>query len=146
MSISTAGMGTTDSVQYRLQARDNTQKLSVYSDVVSMTVGMDFWKIAGTHEGKPETFALSQNYPNPFNPTTTFKYQLAQDGVVALQVFDILGREVTTIAKGFQPAGYYSATFNAENLASGIYFVRFTVSNETGRSVFTKMTKMALVR
>lgn len=146
MSISTAGLGTTDSVQYRIQARDSTTKLSVYSDVVSMTVGTDFWKVVNATEGKPETFALAQNFPNPFNPSTTIKYQLAEDGIVSLQVFDILGREVTTIAKGFQPAGYYSATFNADNLASGVYFVRFTVNNESGRSIFTKMTKMALVR
>ncbi len=119
---------------------------SVYSDVVSMTVGTDFWKFANEKEGKPTIFALGQNYPNPFNPTTTIKYQLAEDGIVALQVFDVLGREVATVAKGFAPTGFYSATFNAENLASGMYFVRFTVSNEVGKPIFTQMTKMALVR
>ncbi len=146
MSIGTAGLGTTDSVQYRIQARDNAMTPSVYSDVVSMTVGTDMWKIADTKEGKPGTFALAQNYPNPFNPTTMIEYQLAEDGIVELQVFDILGREVATIAKGFQPAGYYSATFNADRLASGVYFVRFSVNTEMGRTVFTKMEKMALVR
>lgn len=100
----------------------------------------------GLTEQLPTEFALHQNYPNPFNPVTTIRYQLPKDGFVVLAVFDILGREVATIAKGFEPAGYYSATFNAENLASGVYLVRFTVNNELGKAVFTKMTKMALLR
>lgn len=137
----------TDSVQYRIQARDNSGKLSVYSDVITILIDpRRIDKRTVQDNAKPVEYALNQNYPNPFNPTTTIKYQLAEDGIVELRIFDILGREVTELVKQFQPAGYYSAIFNADELASGIYFVRFTVNNQMGRPVFTKISKMALVR
>ena len=67
------------------------------------------------------TYALEQNYPNPFNPTTTITYQLPKDGAVTLKIYDILGREVKTLVNEYKPAGSYSVTFNASNLASGVY-------------------------
>lgn len=145
--INTAGNGP-DSLQYKIQARDSQAKFSVFSDVVSVRWFMQGNKIAiGSSETpRPTTFDLGQNYPNPFNPSTTIKYQLAEDGIATLQMFDILGREVATLVNGFYPAGYYSTTFNADQLSSGVYFVRFTASNDVGRSLFTKMSKLLLLR
>jgi hypothetical protein len=143
-SISTAGSGT-DSVQYRIQARDNTAKLSQLSDVVGTNVSSDMWKPA-VDPKSPKTFALLGNYPNPFNPSTVIGFELAEDGIATLQVFDILGQEVATLARGFRPAGSYTATFDAGQLSSGVYFVRFNVSNEAGRILFTKMCKLLLAR
>jgi hypothetical protein len=91
----------------------------------------------------PDDFSLSQNYPNPFNPTTKIKYSLSCVGAqcivpLQLKVFDMLGREVTTLVKGEKPAGNYEAEFNSHNLPSGIYFYRLTSSN------FTLTRKMIL--
>jgi hypothetical protein len=85
----------------------------------------------------PLHYELSQNYPNPFNPVTTIRYQLpalrtrstdAGPGVdgtgacfVYLSVYDILGREVTTLVREEQSAGRYSATWDASNMTSGVY-------------------------
>ncbi|MGA9294229.1 MAG: T9SS type A sorting domain-containing protein [Ignavibacteriaceae bacterium] len=69
----------------------------------------------------PNKFGLSQNYPNPFNPTTRIKYEISSKEHVMLKVYDILGREVTTLVNKEQLAGKYEVTFNALNLASGIY-------------------------
>ena len=69
----------------------------------------------------PNKFGLSQNYPNPFNPTTRIKYEISSKEQVILKVYDILGREVTTLVNKEQLAGKYEVTFNASNLASGIY-------------------------
>lgn len=83
------------------------------------------------------SYILFQNYPNPFNPTTTIKYTIptppassplangrTEVGFVSLVVYDILGREVTTLVNEVQKPGSYSILFDASNLSSGIYFYR----------------------
>ncbi len=82
----------------------------------------------------PKTIGLSQNYPNPFNPTTVISYQLPVNSLVTLKVYDILGREVSTLVNTKQNAGYYSATFNGANLPSGVYFYRL----QAGTYISTK--------
>ncbi|MFH1852413.1 MAG: LamG-like jellyroll fold domain-containing protein [Candidatus Neomarinimicrobiota bacterium] len=72
----------------------------------------------------PESFRLEQNYPNPFNPRTTIQYQLAKPGQVRLEIIDIRGRIVDAIVNEYQPAGYYSVVWNADNSSSGVYFYR----------------------
>jgi hypothetical protein len=72
----------------------------------------------------PGEFSLGQNYPNPFNPETTIPYMLPDRADVTLHVFDVLGREVTTLAQGIQEAGAHHMNWNASSLASGIYFYR----------------------
>lgn len=72
-----------------------------------------------------KNYALYQNYPNPFNPSTTIKFSLPEESTVELKVFDILGREVTTlIGNTLMRSGTHEAAFNAQGLASGIYIYR----------------------
>jgi len=73
---------------------------------------------------QPEKFALSQNYPNPFNPITTIRYQLPKACQVELTVYNALGQTIQTLVSNQQPAGYYSVSFDANRLGSGIYFYR----------------------
>ncbi len=88
-------------------------------------------------EKVPQHFYLSQNYPNPFNPTTTIEYNIPDVGaygntplrMISLKIFDILGREVTTLINEEKPAGNYKVEFNASNLPSGVYFYRLTAVN-----------------
>ncbi len=95
----------------------------------------------------PNRFALEQNYPNPFNPSTRIEFRIparpaggANFGFVSLKVFDLLGREVATLVNETKPAGTYDATFNANNLSSGVYFYRL----QSGSYVETK--RMMLVK
>ncbi len=88
----------------------------------------------------PHDFVLKQNYPNPFNPTTKINYQISLGGLVTIKVFDMLGREVSTLINKEQSAGSYSVSFNASNLASGIYFYQL----KSGQFIQTR--KMVVVR
>ncbi len=72
----------------------------------------------------PKQFKLQQNYPNPFNPLTTIEFALPKRTSVKLQVFDLLGRQVTTLLDEELQPGEYQVTFEAEGLPSGVYFYR----------------------
>jgi len=90
--------------------------------------------------GSPVSFALEQNYPNPFNPATTIRYRIPSASVVKLQVFDILGREITTLVNEYKTAGEYSVRFNNPSLTSGVYYYRLTAED------YSAIGKMLLVR
>ena len=72
----------------------------------------------------PERFVLNQNYPNPFNPVTTVNYSLSISGFVNLSIYNIRGELVSIIVNEFQRPGKYRTNWNADNIASGIYFYR----------------------
>jgi hypothetical protein len=74
-------------------------------------------------------YTLYQNYPNPFNPMTTIRFELPVSQHVNLAVFDMLGREVKVLYDEIAPAGIVTIDFNAEGLASGVYFYRLKASN-----------------
>jgi photosystem II stability/assembly factor-like uncharacterized protein len=92
-------------------------------------------------ERSVESFALSQNYPNPFNPSTIINYELRIMNEVKLVVYDVLGREVKTLVDETQQAGKYKVTFNAVNLASGVYYYKLKAGKQ-----FEKTRKMLLLR
>jgi len=88
----------------------------------------------------PNYYFLNQNYPNPFNPVTNIKFGIPESGNVRLVVYDILGREVTTLMNEHKNPGTYEVKFDASQLASGIYFY----SLQTERVTETK--RMLLVK
>jgi hypothetical protein len=86
----------------------------------------------------PTKFALEQNYPNPFNPVTTITFALPPQAgnvgtlnAMSLQIFDLLGRRVATLLDEPRQPGRYSVTFDASNLATGIYVYRLTAGSLT---------------
>ncbi|WP_018127040.1 BspA family leucine-rich repeat surface protein [Balneola vulgaris] len=89
----------------------------------------------------PSEFDLMQNYPNPFNPTTVIRFGVPQAGEVRLEVFDLLGRKVATLLNNERrSAGWHQVTFDARNLASGIYIYRISTGN------FVKSHRMTLIK
>jgi hypothetical protein len=119
--------------------------------------------VASVEDGIPTSSALEQNWPNPFNPTTTIRFTVA--GVVApsgailsgvegpaasgqqsavsnvrLAVYDLLGREVAVLVDGVKEAGEYTVTWDAQGMASGVYFCRLTAGE------FSAVKKMTLMR
>tara|TARA_B100000953_G_scaffold234634_1_gene196037 strand:- start:201 stop:626 length:426 start_codon:yes stop_codon:yes gene_type:complete len=74
----------------------------------------------------PTRFSLHQNYPNPFNPVTTLRYDLPEDAMVNITIFDMMGRVIKTIVNSQQNAGFKSVRWNATNdygkpVSAGIY-------------------------
>jgi hypothetical protein len=119
---------TTGSYNYRLKQVDfdGTFRFYKLNDVVEVSTLL--------------TYNLSQNYPNPFNPTTTIAWQLKNDGLITIKVYDQLGKEVATLVNEEKTAGSYEIEFNATSLASGVYYYRINAGN------FVDTKKMILMK
>jgi hypothetical protein len=111
---------------YRLKQIDNDGTYK-YSNIVEVGIA-------------PSSFTLSQNYPNPFNPSTKIKYSIPQSSKVVVKVFDMLGKEVTTLVNEEKQAGTYELTWNAQDMPSGVY----TYSIKAGS--YTAVKKMVLIK
>ena len=93
----------------------------------------------------PTVTGLSQNYPNPFNPTTNIEFGLPTEQEVRIDVYNILGQHIQTIADGQYPAGNHTISWNGsnsngENVPSGVYFYNMTTKD------FSQTNKMMLLR
>ena len=89
---------------------------------------------------QPFVFTLDQNYPNPFNPVTSIQYAIANKQFVKLIIYDVLGNEIAVLVNEEKPAGKYEVSWNASNLASGVYIYRL----QSG--LFVSSKKMMLLR
>jgi photosystem II stability/assembly factor-like uncharacterized protein len=88
----------------------------------------------------PSSFYLSQNYPNPFNPSTNIKYQIKENAIVTLRIYDILGKEIETLVNQKQSPGTYEVNWDGSNYPSGVYFYKLTAGD------FTETKKMILLK
>ena len=110
------------------------------SSITRLQVVLDV--ITGVEEENslPKVYSLYNNYPNPFNPSTTINYDLPKLSNVTLRIYNIVGEEIATLVNQEQNAGRYQVSWNAAQLASGIYF--YTI--QAGSFVDTK--KMLLLK
>ena len=132
----------------------NTAKSYSFSDNNISVNGKYYYRLKQINlNGKTEYFGavecnvivadrcyLYQNYPNPFNPSTVIKYEVPETGVVTLKVFNAIGKEVATLVNEVKQGGIYDVTFNAGNLASGIYFYRLQAGS------FISIKKITLLK
>jgi len=135
------------------------QPLGPNSFPASYTAPVDHWDIDGAplyHEGapfiistgvelqpengQPVVYTLNQNYPNPFNPATRIRYQIPERTKVSLKVYNLIGQQVATLVNEIQEAGSYVALFEANKLASGVYFYKLEAGD------FTQTMKMLLMK
>lgn len=109
--------------------RSGAYNQEIYSANIDLTV--DVKQIS---QIVPDKYELFQNYPNPFNPATKIKFNIKEPGFVRLQVFDILGKEISALVNNELKAGTYETQFpansvSANRIPSGIYFYRLTVND-----------------
>jgi len=91
-------------------------------------------------EDTPAAFAVAQNSPNPFNPTTTISFTLTEAGNVTVDVFNVAGQKVDTIANEFMSSGSHSVTWDASEFSAGVYFYAVKTGD------FSKTMKMTLLK
>jgi hypothetical protein len=93
-------------------------------------------------------YKLYQNYPNPFNPSTVISYTLPSNSFVSIKVYDILGKEITTLVNSVQKRGLYEITMNTGNLnlSSGIYIYSITVNELSTNKVFKESKVMNYIK
>ena len=103
-----------------------------FIDVAGTVFGETFELATAIDEGAeaPTRFTLAQNYPNPFNPTTHIRFTLPQVMHVRLEVFDALGRRVSTLVDGLRTGGTHTVRFDASGLPGGLYLYRLTTAQE----------------
>ncbi|HLP80574.1 MAG TPA: T9SS type A sorting domain-containing protein, partial [Nitrosomonas sp.] len=113
--------------QYRLKQLDVNGKFR-YSEIVSINIGT------------PVSFDLKQNYPNPFNPSTTIAYSIPTESFVTITVYDVLGKQITSLVNEQKKAGSYSVQLDGSRMSSGIYICRMHAA------AYTSTTKMILMK
>ena len=125
-----------DSLARVLYVQTTTNPDSAYTITAN---GLTLTSLGRDGSTLPE-FKLEQNFPNPFNPTTVVSGKLTADSWVKLEVYDVLGRKIATLADGKLHAGSFSYVFDARNLAGGVYFCRMTAGS------FTQVRQMILMK
>jgi len=93
----------------------------------------------------PISYKIHQNHPNPFNPVTTIRYDLPEDGLVNITIYDMMGRQISTLVSGQQTAGYNIVQWNATNsfgeaVSAGLYLYTIHAGE------FTQTRKMVLLK
>jgi ligand-binding sensor domain-containing protein len=100
------------------------QGISVFNDSTVISNISDH-----QNQNIPQDFILHQNFPNPLNPTTTISYELPEAQNITLQIYDITGRLVETLYKGYKEAGHWDLKWNASEQSSGVYIYRLQVGD-----------------
>ena len=147
------GYQSDDKMEFKYWNRMLNQEIELKIDFIEGDgTFQDFYSIVSAiGEFVPESFSISENYPNPFNPSTKIQYLLPEDANVLIRVFDVQGREVSTLLEDKIGRGYHELIWNGENnlgesVSSGIYFLIFkALATESGVS-FSDTQKMILLR
>ncbi|MBI89809.1 MAG: hypothetical protein CMG60_06965, partial [Candidatus Marinimicrobia bacterium] len=77
----------------------------------------------------PVEFSLSPTYPNPFNPITHIEYSVPYQTKVSITIYDLVGREITSLVNDIQDPGHYNLKWDASSISSGMYFIRMKADN-----------------
>jgi len=122
------GFGTS-AQQHSYSFNDNNLNSGSYSYRLKQTDfdgSFDYSEAVSVDVSQPAQFRLDQNYPNPFNPSPKISYSVPEKSFVSIKVYSVTGEEVASLVNGVQSEGLHIVTFNAGNLASGIYLVRLS--------------------
>ena len=122
------------------QVGDGSENFTWYFDDLEVDAERVGTSVDNPGSGLPANFALRQNYPNPFNPTTVIQFDLPGQDQVTLDVYNVMGQRVATLASGSFRAGSHEVIFDASGLASGVYLYHLRTPS------FSKTQKMLLAK
>jgi len=128
-------------VEYKVRAKDLQPVYSAFTN----SVLYHYYGVNKFNSGMVREFSLSENYPNPFNPITTISFSIPERSFVTLKVYDMLGREIAELVNEELETGSFEKTFDANNLASGIYIYRITAMKD-GKILFNESKQMLLIK
>jgi hypothetical protein len=147
--ISFEGINTSEkrTAQFYFNISDNAPigKEGVIKFRTSDNSNRSWYKTYNIKVTPPKVFEVYQNYPNPFNPSTTIKYSIPQDAIVAIKVFNVLGEEVSLLVNKEMKTGIHEAVYDASNLSSGFYFYLVEAKGVDGTKYFNAK-KMVLLK
>jgi tetratricopeptide (TPR) repeat protein len=138
---------------YKYYLNDNSKALEMFESISSLYPSSPLTSFAKTETGSISSSSLKGiateknsasksvdfelfNYPNPFNPTTVIRFSLPTEGHVSLKVYDMLGRDISTLVNQNRTAGNHQVSFDASNLPSGMYLYKLEAA---GKSIVRKM-------
>ena len=132
-------------IEWDVSVRDSMVEVTSENGALTLGVNASAAVLSINGELLPEVFSLHQNYPNPFNPVTKLRYDLPENGLVTIIIYDMLGRQVKTLINQTQDAGYRSVMWDATNdygkpVSAGIYLYQI----QAGEYMRTK--KMVLLK
>ncbi|MGA9115306.1 MAG: S8 family serine peptidase [Bacteroidota bacterium] len=142
---STGISGGTHNGRFRITTNDPAHAVLYVDLTLDVIVSVD-----ETERGIPQAYTLAQNFPNPFNPATSIRFGLPEEASFTLRVYDLLGREVRSLASGTREPGNFKVEWDGTNalgqpVSSGIYFYRLEARGASG-TVFTALKKMILMK
>jgi hypothetical protein len=117
-----------------------------YSAPRQFAINAKITSVGKEQKNLPTDYVLSQNFPNPFNPSTIIQFGVPDRSRIKVEIFDMLGRFLTTIARGEYESGYYQIPFSATNLPSGVYVYRLTGVGVSNGKLTVQLKKMMLMK
>ena len=132
-------------IEWDVSVSDGVEEVMAENGPLTVGINASDAVLSIDEELLPDKFALHQNYPNPFNPVTTLRYDLPENSLVNIIIYDLLGRQVKTLVNQTQDAGFKSVLWNATNdygkpVSAGVYLYQI----QAGEFVQTK--KMVLLK
>lgn len=125
---------------FRLEAATATNRRAIFERTLNWLKDVGNVVAERPASNPPQDFYLSQNHPNPFNPATTITFHLPQASLATLRVYDLSGRVIAVLVNERKAAGKHRVTFEAHDLAAGVYFYRL----QAGENLATR--KLVLLR
>lgn len=133
-----------DQTYVRVVVRNNSKSFAIHDVLLKIEYATAVED--GDILSSPVDYSLSQNYPNPFNPSTKINYTIPGQSNVTLKIFDVLGREVSTLINEQHKVGYHEITWDASNLLSGVYFISIVATGVDANTSFRKVNKALLIK
>jgi len=132
-------------IEWDVSVSDGVEEVMAENGLLTVGINASDAVLSINEELLPEVYALHQNYPNPFNPITTLRYDLPENGIVRITIYNIQGREIKVLVNQYQEAGYKSVRWNATNnygkpISAGMYFYKIRAGE------FLQTRKMVLLK